>query len=238
MNRLPFRTTLVLLLATGLTVILNGCGQDLLNRKVTEGIIEYALSFPEYDPNGMMANMLPEKTTLSFTPEKQVAELSAGMGVFKTSMIANNDTKQLDYHLSVMSKKLVANLHPRDLHIFNADCEPISILYTTAVDTVAGYPCKKAIAIFPGLDQPEIEIWYTDRIEVKDPNWFGPFSEIPGVLLRYELVQYGMRMRLDATTVTVGPVDLAKFAAKDNYQNVSPEALHKELEEVLGTFTM
>jgi len=73
---------------------------------------------------------------------------------------------------------------------------------------------------------------------VKDPNWFGPFSEIPGVLLRYELVQYGMRMRLDATTVTVGPVDLAKFAAKDNYQNVSPEALHKELEEVLGTFTM
>lgn len=91
--------------------------------------------------------------------------------------MTNNDADELDYHLSVMSKKLVANLHPRDLHLFNADCEPITILYTTATDTVAGYPCKKAIAIFPGLDQPEIEIWYTNHIEVKDPNWFGPLSK-------------------------------------------------------------
>ncbi len=34
---------------------------------------------------------------------------------------------------------------------------------------------------------------------MKDPNWFGPFAEVPGVLLRYEMVQYGIRMRLDAT---------------------------------------
>jgi len=238
MNLTPDRTWPMLASVALLGLLSNGCNSELLHRKVTEGVITYALSFPEYDPNGLMANMLPEKTTLAFTSGHQVAELSAGMGVFKTSMVADNEHKQLDYHLSVMSKKLVSNLHPRDLHLFNADCEPLTILYTDQVDTLAGYPCKKAIALYAGLDQPEIEIWYTDRIEVADANWFGPFSEIPGVLLRYELVQYGMRMRLDATEVRPGPVDMTKFEARQDYQNVAPEVLHKELAEVLGTFTL
>jgi GLPGLI family protein len=219
-------------------LLCSGCGHDLLKRKVSEGIIEYALSFPEYDPIGLMANMLPEKTTLTFAPGKQVAELSAGMGVFRTCMVADNDQKLLDYHLSVMSKRLVANMGPRDLHLFNDDFQPITILYTAQTDTVAGYPCKKAVAVFPGLDQPEVELWYTDMIDVKDPNWFGPYSEIPGILLRYEVVQYGMRMRLDATAVQAGPVDPSKFASKPDHQAVSPEVLHREFKEVLSTFTM
>lgn len=216
----------------------NGCDSRLMSSKVTEGTITYTLSFPDQDPNGLMANMLPEKTTLAFGNGFQVAELSAGMGVFKTSMVANNEQKELDYHLSVMSKKMVANLHPRDLHLFNSDCEPVTILYSDQVDTLLSYPCKKATAIYSGIDQPEIEIWYTEAIDVPDANWFGPFSEVPGVLLRYELVQYGMRMRLDATEVLPGPVDASKFAARKDFQRVSPEVLHQELSEVLGAFTL
>lgn len=225
-------------LALSSLLFCSGCGHDLLNRKVSEGSIEYALTFPEYDPNGLMANMLPEKTTMTFAPGKQVAELSAGMGVFRTSMVADNDRKSLDYHLSVMSKRLVSNMGQRDLHIFNDDFQPITILYTDQTDTVAGYPCRKAVAVFPDIDQPEVELWYTDMIDVKDPNWFGPYSEIPGVLLRYEVVQYGMRMRLDATSVVAGPVDPAKFQARADHQAVSPEVLHREFQEVLSTFTM
>ena len=87
------------------------------------------------------------------------------------------------------------------------------------------------------IDQPEAEIWYTDAIKVKDPNWYGPYMNIPGMMLRYEIKQYGMRMRLDAISVTPGPVDEKKFAAKTDHDKVSPEVLHHELAEVLSTFT-
>ena len=96
----------------------------------------------------------------------------------------------------------------------------------------------RAVAIFDGIDQPEIEIWYTDRIELKNPNWFGPFSDIPGVLLRYELVQNGVRMRLNALSVQAGKVDPAKFEVKQDFEKVPPTVLQHELAEVLGTFTM
>lgn len=214
------------------------CGEGLLQRRLTEGVIEYALSFPDYDPNGLMSGMLPERTTITFADGQQVAELSAGMGVFRTTLIADNETEQLDYLLSILSKKIVARMHERDMQHFNKDGRAFTILYTGQVDTIAGYPCRKAVAIFNDIRKPEIELYYTDRIQLENPNWFGPFSDIPGVLLSYEVVQYGMRMRLDAVAVTTGPIDPSKFEVKKEYEPVAPEVLHHELEEVLSTFTL
>ncbi|HRF79066.1 MAG TPA: hypothetical protein PL070_03170, partial [Flavobacteriales bacterium] len=75
-------------------------------------------------------------------------------------------------------------------------------------------------------------------IELQNPNWFNPFAEIPGVLLRYDIVQHGMRMRLDAISVKPGDVDPSKFKVKEEFEKVQPEVLHHELAEVLGTFSM
>lgn len=227
------------LIISGLSFpLLSGCSGTLLDRKVAEGVIEYALSFPDYDPNGIMAGMLPERTTLSFANDKQVAELSAGMGIFRTVMVADGTQKAMDYHLSMMSKKMVAHLQSRDLGMFTEETGTPTIIFTQDQDTIAGYPCKRAIAIFDRIEHAETELWYTDGIQLQDPNWFGPFAEIPGVLLRYDVVQYGMRMRLDAISVQASEVDPTKFSVKDDFDQVQPEVLHHELAEVLGTFSM
>ena len=128
--------------------------------------------------------------------------------------------------------------HTISLSGTTADYGNATILYTPDVDTIAGYPCKKAVAIFDKMPQEEIELWYTDRIKMQDPNWFGPFAEIPGVLLRYEMLQNGIRMHLDAVSVTPGEVDPGKFRSKEEFQKVEAPVLHHELAEVLGTFSM
>ncbi len=228
----------ILILAAAASAFLsNGCGGSLLQKQVKEGVIEYALSFPDYDPNGLMAGMLPEKTTLYFNKDQQLADLSAGMGVFHTFMMVHTPQQALDYHMSVMGKKLVSQLHPRDLALFNKESQAFTIMYTNETDTIAGYPCKKAVAVFSGISQPEVNLWYTNAIQIDQPNWYSPYSEIPGVLLEYEMIQYGMRMRLTATSITPGPVDPAKFEAKPGFDKVEPEVLHQQLSEVLSTFT-
>ncbi len=226
------------LLLLSFTTLLAGCGSSFMDGRMDEGVIEYGLTFPDYDPNGIMSGMLPERTTLTFTDNKQVAELSAGMGIFRTSMVTDNTARAMDYHMSMMSRKIVAHMAPRDLELFNADRQKPTIIYTNDTDTIAGHPCRRAIAIFDEIDHPEIELWYTDRIQMKDPNWFGPFAEIPGVLLRYDLIQHGIRMRLEAISITPGPVDATKFMAKGEYLEVPADVLHQELAEVLGTFSM
>ena len=125
-----------------------------------------------------------------------------------------------------------------DFSLFNSESSKPMIIYTQDLDTIAGYVCKRAVAIFDKIDEKEIDLWYTDQIEMTNPNWYGPFAEIKGVLLRYDLVQYGMRMRLDAISVTPGEVDQAKFVIKTDYTAVPAAVLHKELKEVMGTFSM
>jgi len=222
-----------------LALALSYCAGGLLDQRVDEGVIEYDLTFPEYDPNGIMAGMLPERTTLTFANGKQLAELSAGMGIFRTSMVADPKDHSVNYHMSMMSKKIVAHLLPHDLEALHegGGTKPL-LLHTGKTDTIAGYPCKHAIAIYDRIDVPEVDLWYTEAIDLTDANWFSPFAEVPGVLMRYEMLHYGLRMRLDAVSVKPGDVDPSKFETKAEYEQVEPAVLHHEMAEVLGTFSM
>lgn len=219
-------------------LLLNGCSGSLLDDRMDEGVIEYALTFPDYDQDGLMAGMLPESTTLSFAGGKQLAELSAGMGIFRTHMVVDNEGRSMDYHMSMMSKKIMAHLVPRDLDVITDGMPKPHLVFTGDVDTIAGFACKRAVAIFDRIDLPEVDIWYTEDIALDDANWFGPFSEVPGVMLSYEMVQYGLRMRLDAVSIAPGKVDPSKFEGKPEYERVDPEVLHHDMAEVLGTFSM
>ena len=225
-------------IAISALLVCNSCSTGLLQSRIAEGVIEYELSFPDYDPSGIMAGMLPEHTTLTFSDNKQVQEVNAGMGIFRTSMITDNEQESMDYHLSLMSNKMVAHLVPLDFSLFNTESNKPTIIYTQDIDTIAGYSCKRAVAIFDKVDEREIELWYTDQIKMTNPNWFSPFAEIKGVLLRYDMVQYGMRMRLDAISVTPGEVDQAKFVTKTDYTSVPAAVLHNELKDDMGTFSM
>lgn len=220
----------------GMLLLCAGCDGYERSNTVREGVIEYRLTFPQHDPNSLMAGLLPEKTTLYFSQDRQLADLSAGMGVFRTSMLVNSTKRQAEYHMSVMSRKLVSSLGQHDLGLFLQGSQALDIIYTNETDSIAGYPCRKALALFNGLEMPEAELWYTDAIGIKDPNWFGPYAEIPGVLLRYDVMQYGMRMRLTATSVTPGPVDEERFRPREGYQRVAPDVIHKELLDVLSAF--
>ena len=232
-----YSTIATIALATSLLVMGSGCNHSLLTGNGPEGVIEYTMSFPEMDPNGLMADMLPEKTFLSFNRDHQSLDLSAGMGIFKTSMVVNTPDQLVDYHMSIMGKSLMAELRRRDLIHLNNTPPTIAVINTLARDTIAGLPCKQAYLIYEGIEMPEAEVWYTESIAMENPNWYGPFSEIPGVLMRYELVQHNIRIRFEAKSVQMGAVDQVKFALRPDHQKVTPEELYQQLDEVLGTFS-
>lgn len=235
MRHHTFITTIVL--GSSILLLGGGCGHSLLGGGGSEGVIEYTMTFPNMDPDGLMSDMLPEKTVLSFNREHQSLDLSAGMGIFRTSMVVNTSAQVLNYHMSIMGKNLVAELRRRDLITLNKTPPTFAVIQTLARDTIAGLPCKQAYLIYEGIDVPEVEVWYTEGIQMDTPNWYGPFSEIPGVLMRYEMVQHNIRMRMEATAVKMGPVDQSKFAMRADHQKVSPEVLYQQLDEVLGTFS-
>lgn len=230
----PLKTGLLTLTAVSISV---GCGKNTHSGSVSEGTVEYAMSFPDFPSDGLMAGILPEKTILSFSAGRQHLDMSAGMGVFRTGILVNNEPNRLDYHMSVLGKRMVAEMTTLDLEQINKDSKAMSIIYTDEVDTIAGMPCRKALAMYDRVERPQVELWYTDRIELSDPNWFSPYREVPGVLLRYEMVQYGIRMRFDAVAVNAKEVDEKLFTVRTDHDRVAPNVLNHELAQVLSTFS-
>lgn len=229
--------TFLLLLAAGPVLMSTGCSRPLLGGSAGEGSIEYAISFPGMDPDGLMADILPTKAVLSFDQEHQSLDLSAGMGIFKTSMVVNTPKKVVDYHMSIMGKSLVASMGRRDLQELNGTPPSLAMIQTQARDTIAGLPCRQAYLVYDAIGTPEAEVWFTEDIGIDSPNWYGPYGEVPGMLMRFELVQNNVRMRLEATKVHLGKVDPLLFADRANHQRVSPEVLRAQLDEVLGAFS-
>lgn len=202
-----------------------------------EGIIEYQITFPYYDQDNIMASMLPEKATLEFNDDRFLSELSAGIA-FKTSLIGNNSEHYIDQTLQLLQKRFYCRLNERDVLMVGGERPEMTLVFTNETDTVAGFNCKKAIAIFSDIDLPEIELFYTEQIALKDPNWHTPYSEIPGVLLRYEIIQYDLRMRLEATSIQAMEVPEERFQVKEGLEEVEPERIQYELQQIMETFAL
>ena len=179
--------------------------------------------------------MLPDKATLEFKEDRFVSQVSSGIA-FRTTLIGNNTERTIDQVLQLLSKRFYTSMTERDVMAFNSSMPEMTLIYTNETDTVAGYKCKKAIAIFNDISRPEIELYYTDDIGLKDPNWHTPYAEIPGVLLRYEMEQYNMRMRLEAISVEKIIIPEERFKIQENFEEVAPERMQYELQQILETF--
>jgi len=223
------------LMIVGVLCALVSCDNSIFEREISEGIIEYKVSFPYYDQESIMASMLPENAKLEFKGDHFVSEISSGIA-FKTTLIGNNKEHYIDQQLQLLSKKLFTRLKERDIMVINGDLPELTLIHTDETDTIAGFICKKAIAIFDDISKPEIELYYTDRIGLTDPNWHTPFSSIEGVLLKYEVEQYNMRMRLEATSVERTKIPQDKFKVREGFEEVSPERMQFELQQILESF--
>jgi len=209
-----------------------GCKTHLFEKNISEGVIEYGISYPKIDKNDVFAAMLPAKMIYKFKNNNTVSELSSGMGVFSTSFIINNDTHKLTHLLKLVNKKYALVLDSLQvMEGYAIQPDGMKIKLTNDTKKISGYNCKRAIVTFdnPGKN---FDIYYTNEIAIKDPNWASPFSEIDGVLLEYQLKNFNIEMRLKANIVKKDEVNDKDFDVEPDYKRITKE----EMTEIFQSF--
>ncbi len=195
-----------------------------------EGVIEYDAA--PIDANNPMASLAPSKMSLKYKDDKTCMEISAGMGLFFTTVISNPETKTLTQTVKLLNKKVFHVFDSQAIEKEVAKMPAITIEQTTETKEIAGYKCKKAIVKFNDNSHPPFSIYYTDAIKIADANWNSPFKQIDGVLMEYQVDKYGMEMKFTAKTVNKIEVDDATFESPKDYKEVS----QKELDEMFQAF--
>ena len=228
-NSQMIRKYFYLLLIPFAFALMSGCGV-LFHKDIDEGVIEFEISYPATEAGDLMAGLLPREMTLKFKDGKTIGELSAGMGVFKTALIADPETRTVHQLLKIMSKKYVLELDSNEIHQLYGELPEMKVHFTDETKEIAGYKCHKAVVTFKNNIKEEFSIFYTNDIDIEDSNWCTPFNEISGVLLEYHVRKYNYEMKLTAIKVTKIDIDDADFIVPSDYIQISQDEMDKIFE--------
>lgn len=211
---------------------------EVFDNRISEGIIEYSISFPDLGDESLAATLLPETMTYAFKENAFASHFEAAGGVFKNRIIANLLDKTVEHQLKIFRKKIKVEMDDSDVFQMLSNYPKMTVIETEDTDSIAGYACQKALVIFEKVDIPEIEVFYTKDIKMNTPNWCTQYKDIDGVLMAYEIEEFGIRMRLEAQTVEHKVLDPDIMISEDEYTPISRESMDVELAQLVETFEL
>lgn len=215
-----------------------GLSEKLLAGKLSQGIITYKVTFPNISADNVINSLLPDKVTMCFKDGQSSINLESVGGVFKSKMVSNEKQLQIEQFVKIFKKRIRARLGEKDIESFNSELPDMTIIKTNQTDSIAGYLCHKAIGVYDDPSMPEINLYYTKDIDLKSPNWFNQYSSIDGVLMWYEIQEFGLKMRLEAVNVDKENIDKSIFKTDTTYSLISPEALKVQLDQLVQSFDL
>lgn len=218
-----------LLTIIGLPLLLAGTCEE-SGSAVTEGVITYDISYPRPIEDKWMEKLMPSEMEMQFKNNNINTELTFGLGMIKIGYITNTQDKHLHEMLKFMRKKNVSHRGTKQVNELIAQIPNHKFELLPDTKSIAGYLCHKAqVKVDSPNNQYFYDLWYTNQINIKDPNWCTPFKEIPGVLMEYRVERFNVVMHFTAVEVEKTEILDTEFMVPKKYKEISIEAMEKNL---------
>jgi GLPGLI family protein len=198
---------------------------------VDQGIITYDISYPRPIEDKWMEKLMPSEMEMQFKNNQINTELTFGLGMIKIGFISNTQDKQLHELLKFMRNRNVSHRGTNQIEELLEKIPPHTIELLPDTKSIVGFLCHKALV---HVDSPSeaysYDLWYTNDIEIKEPNWCTPFKKIPGVLMEYRVERFNVVMHFTAVEVQQTEIPDTEFLVPAKYKEISIEAMEKNLE--------
>jgi len=221
-----------------LSVVISGCGDSApFHKNISEGTIEYDVTYPELDSGNIMLEMLPITMVMQFKDGKFRSELKTAAGIIEMSVLADRQKDEMYNLVKIFSDHYALKMNRDQALEMTGVLPAFEIIQHEEQMNIAGANCKKIELDFKGATKEENYIFYfTDEVELAEPNWCTPYHEIQGVFLDYRIENYGMVMRLLATEITSEEIDDDAFIVNDDYKYISAEEFDEMVVKNLKIF--
>ena len=173
---------------------------------------------------------------LIFKDNKYITNLSAGMGLFKTSFIVDRDENEFSQLVKLVDKKYILTLKDEEVEESLSHMSSFTIEHTEETKQILNYTCKKSIITINNGTNDAFSVFYTDQINIETPNWCNQFKEIGGLMLEYQYEKYDVCMRFTAEKIEFKEIDDTEFEIDKKYVALSEVDLDKEMQEIFDSF--
>ena len=163
-----------------------------------QGRLEYKITYLNATEDNYDPSFLPKKMTLEFNQDYSINQIDGFMGFFKLGNITYFHHKKVKTHLKVLDKNY-AFLGGRNEMMCCFDCmEGMILKEDTALHNIAGLQSKKVFVSFKEKTDT-FSIYYTQDINLTNPNITNPYHNIDGVLTAFRLTMGPYLMQFQAT---------------------------------------
>lgn len=212
-------------------VVMFSCHKGEKASKIAEGIIEYSISYSSDSVSSVPLQFLPKKMILQFNKDFASYQINL-MDVFCITNITNLNKKTHTATFKMFNSKFRYEGRKGEYPIFFAPNTQFAILTQQDTLSLAGRNCYKAI-VSDVNKLRNFQVYYTNDFEVSHPNTNTPYSDIPGVLMNFEIDLGRLRLTVIAKKVIVTPVDASVFQIDESYKPINQDKMRKIIDDLV-----
>lgn len=202
-------------------------------RHLNQGEIHYNIDYiGNFGP--MPKEFLPKNLVVSFKDDKILFEMISPIGNSGILNLTNPKEGILDTYFSLFTLKLFYAVQPGELFPGFEAMQGMIIKKTAKTSTICGYNCKHAEVSFPVNKGKAYDIWYTNEIDVKNPNAATPFSQIDGVLMNFFFFLGPAELHFDAENIYKKEIPDEAFERRPKFVQVSREKIDKFINQMIN----
>lgn len=202
-------------------------------KHIDQGQIHYAIEYMNRT-GGMPKEIMPKNLIVSFKKNKILFDISAPFGSSGISNLTNPETGIFDTYINLLGIRYYYAAKPGENHPGFEAMSDIEIRKTPGTAVICGFNCKSAEVVLPHSRNKVHKIWYTNEIDVENPNAATPYSEIDGVLMSFFLVIGNAEMNFEAATVYKKEIPDKSFERREKYLRVSRNDITEFIDKLVS----
>ncbi len=202
-------------------------------KNISEGEIHYAINYVG-DINSMPREIMPKNLIVSFKGDKILFEILSPFGNSGIINLSNPSKEIFDTYISIFTLRYFYAARPGEIHPGFEAMRGMDIRKTSKEMVICGYNCMNAEVTFPFDRSRVFNIWYTDEINVKNPNASTPFRDIDGVLMNFFFLMGGSELHFEAENVYRKEISDDTFERREKFSRISREDINKFISKMIS----
>jgi hypothetical protein len=221
-----------LIIATIFAITVYSC-RNVGGKNINQGEIHYSIDY--LGNTGMLPKeVMPRNLVVSFKNNKILFDISAPFGNSGILNLCNPDKGIYDTYISLLAWRYYYSANPGESPPGFDEMKGMIIKKTSKKSVICGFNCKNAQVILPADKNKVYEIWYTNEINVKNPNAATPFRDLDGVLMSFFFLMGSAEMHFEAETVYKKDIPDKIFDRREKYVRVSREDIDKFIDKMIS----
>ncbi len=203
------------------------------NRGIGEGEIYFSIEYGG-PIRGIKKEIMPKQMVVSFKDDKILFDMTSSIGKSGIEILSNPGDDIYDMYCSILSAKYYYAAKSGEMYPGFGAMKGMKVKETSKVAVICGYECHCAEVTIPSNSNIVYEVWYTNDINVDEPNRATPFEDIDGVVLRFFYIIGDLEIHFNAENVYSKKVDDLIFARKRDYVLVTKESIDQFIVKMIN----